>query len=79
MLESLVAIHRRRIRGYLHFEGLIRVVPNAYLRFEGLIWTAPNIYLRFEGVPKRDTWSIERQSPLEPCRSGGVHTWPPTP
>ena len=37
MLESLVAIHRRRIRGYLHFEGLIRVVPNAYLRFEGLV------------------------------------------
>ena len=23
--------------GYLHFEGLIRVVPNAYLRFEGLV------------------------------------------
>ena len=35
MLESLVGIHWRRIRGYLHFEGLIRVVPNAYLRFEG--------------------------------------------
>ena len=37
MLESLVGIHWRRIRGYLHFEGLIRVVPNAYLRFEGLV------------------------------------------
>ena len=36
MLESLVGIHWRRIRGYLHFKGLIRVVPNAYLRFEGL-------------------------------------------
>ena len=38
MFESLVAIHWRRIRGYLHFGGgVIRVVPNAYLRFEGLV------------------------------------------
>ena len=37
MLESLVGIHCRRMRGDLHFEGVIRVVPNAYLRFEGLV------------------------------------------
>ncbi len=37
MLESLVAIHRRRSRAYLHVEGVIRVVPNVYLRFEGLV------------------------------------------
>ena len=56
---------RSTIRRYLHFEGLIR--------------RSRNIYLRFEGVPKRDTWSIERQSPLESCGFGGAYTWPPTP
>ena len=64
MLESLVGIHWRRIRGYLHFEGLIRVVPNAYLRFEGLIWTAPNIYLRFEGLVPKYKRTSNRMTPM---------------
>ena len=38
MLESLVGIHWRRIRGYLHFEGGgDSDFPNIYLRFKGLV------------------------------------------
>ena len=64
MLESLVGIHWRRMRGYLRFEGVIRVVPSAYLRFEGLIRVVPNAYLRFEGLVPKYKWPKNRMIPL---------------
>ena len=50
----------------------------SYLDFEGLIPASRNIYLRFKGLPKHDTASIKRQTPLESCGLGPWATWPST-
>ncbi len=69
-----ISAHRRRnhaeetptadkSRGYLRFEGLIRMRQNIYLRFEGLIRMRQNIYLRFEGVVLKYKRSQNRMIP----------------